>query len=65
MQQRIMLANWWMNAATNGHASTRIIFRGNHQLTVEELRDEAMECSMRHIHLYIELAEHKAKQLNI
>jgi len=43
-------ANWWTNAATNGHASTRKIIRGDgHKLTQEELRDDAMTVAQTHM----------------
>lgn len=51
-------ALWWMHSATNGHAATRKITTGDdHELTPEELRDDAMKISQRHMHLYMEVAE--------
>jgi hypothetical protein len=53
-------ALWWMHSATNGHAArdTRDVTRGDGtRHTPEELRDDAMKTSQRHIWLYVEVAE--------
>jgi len=56
-----MQANWWMHSATNGHAATRKMYHGissdDRPFTPEELRDDAMKISKRHMDLYLELAE--------
>jgi len=57
-----MQANWWMHSATNGHAATRHITRGDgHRLTEDELRDDAMRTSQRHIQMFMETAENWSK----
>ena len=44
-------AAYWMHSATNGYATTRKLYHGNGILyTADELRDEAMATSLRHIH---------------
>ena len=57
MNHRLGLANWWMHAASNGHAGTRRMFKQDQQLDQEALRDDAMKTSMRHLNMYMELAE--------
>ena len=43
-------AAYWMHSATNGYAATRKIYHGDGTLYTEnELRDEAMQTSLRHI----------------
>jgi hypothetical protein len=51
MKQAEMYAAYWMHSATNGHASIRKLYHGDGTLyTADELRDEAMQTSLRHIH---------------
>ena len=54
-----MQANWWMNAATNGHALNRKLYRGvdGPEFTDEEKIKDAMETSQRHMQLFMETAE--------
>ena len=54
-------ALWWMNSATNGHATIRHIMTGDHKLNADELRDEAMQTSNRHIHMYMEIVDKQAE----
>lgn len=61
MQHRLALAYWWMHAASNGHAAMRKITMGSKLMTADELRDDAMNTSLRHLDLYMECAEHKHK----
>lgn len=52
-------ALWWMHAASNGHAATREVHKGidGPLMTPDELRDDAMQTSKRHMQLYMKLAE--------
>lgn len=53
-------ALWWMHAASNGHAATRIVHKGgltDPLMTTEELRDDAMKTAQHHLHLYMHFAE--------
>ena len=51
-------ALWWMNSATNGHCNIRHITTGNgRRLNNDELRDNAMETSQRHMELFRECNE--------
>ena len=63
MKYHEMQAYWWMPAASNGHATTRKIYRGTKgkEFTDDEKRDRAMEISQRHMKMYMELAENWAK----
>ena len=56
-----LLAQWHMNSATNGHCEKRVVRTGkdNHLLTKEELRDNSMECSLRHINIIDEIINSK------
>jgi len=46
----LVQAQWWMHSASNGHAATRYITRGDgHRLTADELRDDAMNISRQHM----------------
>ena len=58
MKQAELQANWWMNSATNGHTTSRKIYRGDgHLLSPEELRDDAMQTAGRHIKRHSDLIE--------
>ena len=52
-------AQWHMHSASNGHCETRKVRTGadNHLLTPEELRDDAMQTAMSHIHTIGEIIE--------
>lgn len=51
-------ANWWCHAASNGHAATRHITRGDgHRLDADELRDDAMKTAQHHLTRYMEACE--------
>ena len=54
-----MQANWWMHAASNGHCQSKLIYKGtgNKKFTKDELIDEAMKTSQKHIQLYMKVAE--------
>jgi len=50
-EMSLMWAQWWMHAASNGHATTREVVRGDdHKLTQDELRDDAMNTAKTHLH---------------
>jgi hypothetical protein len=53
-------AIWWMHAASNGHAATRVIRHGGSDgalFTPEEHRDDAMKTAQRHMHILLQFAD--------
>ena len=48
--QLSLLAQWHLHSASNGHCATRKVYKGDHRLTSDELRDDSMETAMCHIH---------------
>jgi hypothetical protein len=54
-----LYAQWHMHSASNGHCETRTVMTGadNRLLSPEELRDDAMKTSMRHIEIINEIIE--------
>ncbi len=52
-----LLAQWHMHSASNGHCSIRTVKQGDHLLTSEELRDDAMQTALTHIHIIRDIAE--------
>jgi len=58
MKAAEMYANYWMHSATNGHAATRKIYDGfGSMCNADELRNDAMETSLRHIQRFNDLIE--------
>lgn len=45
-----LYAQYWIAMATTGVATKRIVSRGNVRLTTEELREEALNTALTHIH---------------
>lgn len=62
MQHALLMAQWWMHAATNGHAARRNIWRGHHKLTEDELIADAMETAQHHMSRYRQMADEACSQ---
>ena len=64
-QTSLAWANWWVHAASNGHAAMREVVRGDgHKMTPDELRDQAMNTAKNHIHRAQECADYIAEEVN-
>lgn len=61
MRQAELYAAYWMNSATNGHATIRTMYHGGiaagQLFTPDELRDEAMRTAMNHIQRFNDLID--------
>ena len=57
IQQAALRAQWWIAYSTTEANKSRIVSRGDHRLTPDELVEEALETSKRHIQRMEELAD--------
>ena len=57
IQQAALRAQWWIAYSTTEANKSRIVSRGDHRLTPDELVTEALETSNRHIKRMEELAD--------
>ena len=66
MKYHQMQAYWWVNAASNGHAKRREIYRGfgNVPLTDDEKVSDAMEIAQNHMRLFASLADQNTKMID-
>ena len=74
MKQAELYAAYWMHSATNGHATIRTMYHGGiaagQLFTPDELRNEAMQTAMNHIHRFNDLIDglheiHEQEQINM
>ena len=64
LKQCELYALWWMSSANNQHTTTRIVYKGGsggEKMTPEELRDDAMETSLKHIRRRQEIVDEIAR----